>query len=296
MVTYENASYYGKSLPIPGKNSTISDNNVTIYEATKSDSDISITVHHYIINPAEGFLNVEEMVQLKNKGDRTYVGSIPAQNGKFVTVNYYLPKDASQVSLGQGLMSCCIFGSGTGFFDTMTILPGTKTITFTYRINSDKKEFSFDKKLSLPTKEFDVLLENNSVKLTSNKLTAIPVPDKNLKGYSARNLNAGENIDINLAGLAGTPADWSSITLGIFLGLLLTVGFFIYIRQKKINPVLLDSGTGIIEDIDEDEENAREKLLDEIVELDERYKQGEIKEEFYVENRNELKNRLEEIP
>jgi hypothetical protein len=295
VVTYQNVKYYGKS-KIVSTQKPNPESDIMIYESTRSDSAISIKMHHFLINSAQGFINIKEIQLIKNDGDKTYVGSVPAQGGKYITANYYLPQGATEVTLGDGLMSCCVVASDKGFYDTMEILPGQKSIAFMYKLNAEDKTINFVKELARSTNELDVIIDDNAVSLSSNKLSSNSAPNMSVKRYSAENLKAGESVDIKLAGLTGAPTNWSNIALGISAVVLLGIGFVVYSKQKKqtSNTEAKDE-PGNSKSINTTDHISREELLDKIINLDEKYESGNIEEKVYKTKRNELKNMLKEL-
>jgi len=291
-IQYKGISYNGKAFTITSKKQDVT-NNITIYEPTKNDSLLQVSMHHFLIDPAKGFLNIKEVLLIENRGDRTYVGSIPTESGKFITVKYKLPKDASDVNLEDGLMSCCEEPGEGGIYDTMEILPGKKQIVFSYRIKAPEERISFTKQVTLPTKEFDILLYGNAVKLTGTNLQELPpqkFKDVDIKTYTVDNLKAGQQVDINLAGLSGEPTNWSNLTLAIFAAILLLTGILIYIKQKKNNQNILQTNETDVLDA-----NEREIILKRIVMLDEKFEAGKIMEKDYLMQREKLKNKLRNL-
>ncbi len=291
-VFYKGVSYAGESFTITPENQD-GTSNVTIYEPTKNDSLVQVSLHHFLIIPAEGYLSVKEVSLLENIGDRTYIGSVPTQSGKFITVRYKLPKDAYGINLEDGLMSCCIEPDEDGFYDTMEILPGKKQIVFSYKIKAPDEQVSFSKQLTIPTGEFGVLLYGSGANLTSSNLQEMPPQNfegTDIKTFTAENLIAGQQVDITLSGLSGEPADWSNYTLFIIAGVLLLAGIFIYFKQKKNTTNISQTDDTEVPDADE-----REITLRKIVMLDEKYEAGEVIEKDYLLQREKLKNKLKTL-
>jgi len=174
-VSYKGVRYTGKASVITSEKQTVK-SNVKIYEPTKNDSLLFVSIHHFFIIPAKGFLSIEEILLIENPGNRTYIGSIPTKSDpnkmlkKFITINYKLPKNATDINLGSGLMLCCAASEAGGFYDTMVIQPGKKQIVFSYRIKTPQKQISFTKQVTLPTQEFDVLLYGSNAVLTGTGL------------------------------------------------------------------------------------------------------------------------------
>ncbi len=287
-VVYNSVSYSGKQIVITKeKSSHIS--NIKIYESTKSDSLIYVELQHFLIIPTEGMLEIQEILLLKNDGDRTYTGSIPTGSGKFITAYHKLPKDAIDMQIGFGLMSCCVEPANEGFYDTMEIQPGEKQVSFSYKIKAPEETINFTKKITLPVKEFDVYLFGGQATLSGNKLTKLPdqiVENKVIKKYQALKLKNGDNVTINLAGLSGQPTDWSLIALIGVAGILLLAGIFVYQKQKKEKILVKEYS---VDNLDTDD---REVILQRIIKLDEDYEAGKLDEAEYLIQRNKLKDKL----
>ncbi len=291
-VFYKGVSYIGEPFTITPENQN-GTSNITIYEPTKSDSLVQVSLHHFLIIPAEGYLSIKEVSLLENIGDRTYIGSVPTQSGKFITIRYKLPKDASDINLEDGLMSCCIEPDDGGFYDTMEILPGKKQIVFSYRIKAPEEQLSFTKQVTIPTKEFGVLLYGSTAKLTGNNLQEMP-PQKfegvDIKTFTTNNLKAGQQVDITLSGLSGEPTNWSNYILAIIAAILLLTGIFVYFKQKKNITNIPQTSDAEVLDADE-----REITLRKIVMLDDKYEAGEVNEKDYLLQREKLKNKLKTL-
>lgn len=288
MIEYQGVRYYGKTVTLSEKNAEVT-SDLQLFESTRSDSDLTVKMHHFIVEPAEGFVRVREMMAVVNSGDRTYVGSRPTKSGKFRTVSYRLPEGASQLQLGEGLMSCCVEFEPGGFYDTMEFMPGMKKIVFAYRIEAPEQRLSVSKTLTLPTGELDVMATDRSVQISSSDLAEKPVQGVPVQRLVAENLNSGEQVNLNLAGLPGSPTNLGSVTLWTFLIVLIFFGLFVYTKLKRTRTAAGTEHEEIKPVAD------REGLLRQIAELDDRFEAGEIEESEYRINRSHLKNELETL-
>lgn len=112
--------------------------------------------------------------------------------------------------------------------------------------------------------------------------------------YEFSNIQAGESLSVSISGApqnGDAESDGSSqqnllIGLGVFGGVLIAAGVWMYLRERN-RP---------IEDLDEDEENdefeSEEDILDAIIALDDLHRSGKINDEAYRTRRDELKARL----
>ncbi|MEE8353646.1 MAG: hypothetical protein V3S10_04245, partial [Dehalococcoidales bacterium] len=103
---------------------------VVVYDATTNGDAISVANSHTIVQVEGNGLYITEVYGFINDSDLTYVGKVEVGDGQFVTLSFPLPEDASALSLGTGLMECCIYGSDGGFVHTMPVLPGETDVMF----------------------------------------------------------------------------------------------------------------------------------------------------------------------
>ena len=286
MVYYKGVKYYGEAKKISTK-MPVAESRVFIYETSRSDSAVSALIHHLFIRPAIGFIQVDEMIVLENKSDRTYIG--PAVPGKkFHTLNYRLPPNASKVQLGTGLMSCCIIFVPGGFYDTMELLPGKKEIDYSYTIKTPKKELDLIKPLTIPTAVFDVFVTDPDIQISGKGFSEIPVKDSKFRRFAAERFTAGQNVVLHITGLKGESTDIGNILMFVFIGLLLLVVIIVAKRIKKEDKLPVTPAP-------QKDTSLSDYFLQQIAELDEAFADKKLEESEYHDKRKELLSMLDKL-
>jgi len=285
-LTFQEAEYNSEWLTF-NDSETSKFTEVTVYDSTASDESIRVEMAHTIIYVEPGSLRVEEYLFFVNEADRTYVGSKNAAGeGTRETLRFSLPKGATELQQTYGLMECCILGSEEGFVDTMPVLPGGKEVVYSYRVNHDSGTYNFPQKVNYPVTNFDFLVQGEGVKIASDEL--ITEEPLNIEGLqfshlSGTNLDSGDIISARLSGLSGTNSQ-GSITWVVLTFIVLTGGFGLtyVLRKRKLQAVAPESSL----------EQRSQKILAEIVQLDDDFEDSKIDEEVYRRLRAEKKSQL----
>ncbi len=68
-------------------------------------------------------------------------------------------------------MSCCVVKTDDGFAYTMPVLPGAQPVVFSYRVPFQGSSFELDQLLVYPVAEFNVLMPESEVVMTSDNLS-----------------------------------------------------------------------------------------------------------------------------
>ncbi|NOY78213.1 MAG: hypothetical protein GXO76_10140 [Calditrichaeota bacterium] len=286
MVYYQGVKYYGEAKKLSPQ-MPAAESHVLIYETSRSDSAVSALIHHLFIRPAIGFIQVNEMLVLKNRSDRTYIGP-PVQGEKFHTLNYRLPPDAANVQLGKGLMSCCIVFVPGGFYDTMELLPGKKEIYFSYIIKTPKKELDLIKPLTISTAVFDVFTDDPNIQLSGEGFSEIPVKGSKFRRFEARDFKPGQKIRLHITGLQGKPTDIGTILMIVFIAVLLFIVILVAKRIKRDKTLSVPSSP-------QKDPSVSDYFLRQIAELDEAFANQKLEESDYREKRKELLTMLEKL-
>jgi LPXTG-motif cell wall-anchored protein len=282
LVSFQQAEYYSEWLTFD-EGETSKFTGVIVYDATTSSEAIKITMSHMIIYVEEDSLLVKEYYLLANEADRTYIGA--SGEADTVVLRFSLPAGATELQPTIGLMECCIVQNEEGFYDTMPLLPGSREVAYSYRINHNSGTYSFSQVIYYPTNRFDSLVQGEEVKITSDQLATDELMDINgiqFSHLSGQGLAAGETLMIRLSGLPRTNTQGS--ILWVLLALILIVAGFVFVylmKRKRPQPV---SDEGVL--------SQQQRLLAELAELDNEFEDGRIPEEAYRRVRAEKKAQL----
>ena len=279
MVIYRGIRFYGRPVQIT-KTSPQATSTVTLYETTREDSVLQVPIHHILMRPGQGLIQVQEMLVVENHSDRAYIG--PGKGDEIVrTLTFRLPPGATETSLGTGFMSCCVQYEEGGFYDTMEILPGRKDFIFSYLIRKKDKQLTFTKTITINTQTLDVLISGKNVRLSGEGVKEVPVNDPRFKRFKISPVRAGTELHLLITGLPGAPKDYSTLLLILFGLLLIATCVFVYWRVKA-------SERGKKHTINFPSEPQQEWIVQKIAELDEAYEKKKISEKQYREKRAAL--------
>lgn len=284
-VTYQEAEYNSPKVSFDaGESSKALE--MAVYDSTTSDAAIKVTVSHVILYVEEGSLFVGEFLQFINDGDHTYVGSqTVAPDGKKATLQFSLPRGASDLQYSRSLMDCCVVPIPEGFVDTMAVQPGTKEVAFSYRLRYSPPEYNFSRRIDYPTEVMNLLISGaaqaESQQLTSQGL--VQLEGMEFQNFSGENLARGYQMDARLLGLPQGSLQgqlkWAGLGLAV-LALALALGYSILKRRPVAQPVAPQAL------------NERDRLLLEIARLDQAFEAKSISEKEYRRSRSQKKARL----
>lgn len=260
-----------------------------VYEKTTETSDLAIYRSHIFFEwVSSDVVQVRHELTIANRGTKTVVA--PSQNE--AVVYYNLPEGATNLVFGSGSLGAPFIATEDGFGDPRAIIPGEEVygLSFAYELAYDR---GLDWKLpvNLPTDFVAVIVAGDKVKLESAVLEA-EAPQQMESGVyqilSASSLAVGDEIDLEISGrvrvdggtgLLGEKSDIFVFVAGGLGILLIGYGVWQYLRPDKGR-----------EEIDDQLDT--DALLDEIVALDEAFEAGQIDEEEYLAEREELKAQL----
>lgn len=157
LTVFGDVEYRGKKVT-PSGSSLRHQSDIVLFEPTYSDSAIRTIMHHIIIEPGAGFLNVREVLFFANRDNHTYVGIKPAGSGKNIVLQIEIPPKATELQLEGDLMSCCVIMNRNNVFDTMPLKPGTRQAILNYVLPYKGKEANLTKTIENPTEAFDIFL------------------------------------------------------------------------------------------------------------------------------------------
>lgn len=290
MLTFQEADYYSDWIYLD-EWETSKVTAVTVYNATDSDEAIRVTNAHTVIYIGEGSLLVEEYLIFTNDADLTYIGSkVINEEGDKETLRFSIPRGATGFEPGSGLMECCIQSSADGFVDTMPVLPEDKLIVYSYKVDYSSGEYTLSKGINYDTDILDILVQGEGIIVTGDGLTvneSIIIEGVWYNHLSAQDLASGDTLTIHLSGLPkGTDNQNTVIWVLMILVILTSVSGLIYLSRKKSpQPVSTEDTPS----------QKKQRLLVELVQLDDDFAAGKIKEEQYHKLRQLSKAQLAEL-
>ena len=285
-VTYQEADYKSDRLYFPDGETNLSVE-IEVYDSTTSPDAIRIQQAHTIVYTDPETLWVEEFLLFVNESDRTYIGEEGILGpGVRRTLQFTLPEDALEMQPGGELMQCCVYGTDTGFADSMPFLPGAKEIAYAYKIEYGPKVHAFAWTVNYPTSQYDLLVQGTDSVISSDRLIPdqpVNISDIPFSHVYGEGFTPGDTIAFEISGLP--EVDNQNIILWVVLAvvaLVLGFGIVLFRRNKQTQPVRASSSL----------EQQKQKLLVEIARLDDTFESGSMSQTEYNKIRTEKKAQL----
>ncbi len=284
---FQEADYYSEWLSF-NEVETSKSVEVTVYDSTTSDEAIKVEIAHTIIYVGQDSLEVIEYFLFVNEADRTYIGSkeVTAE-GDTETLKFSLPREATEVQITLGLMECCIVANEEGFGETMPILPGSKEVAYSYRVNHSSGRYTFSQNMNYPTAKYDLLFQGEVIEVISGQLAtaeSMDIEGTQFTHLSGSDFARGDILVVQLSDLPETDNQGAIIWVALTL-VVLTGGFGYLLRRRRGQPVSLEDSL----------DQRRRGLLVELAQLDDDFERGEIPEEDYRRLRAVRKSQLVEL-
>ena len=327
---YQGADYASDPVTFP-TGSTDQTADLQVFDSTTSDSNITMSARHYLLDPEPAGLYVSEIAIISNSGDKTYIGSKDVHQGLKETIRFSLPQGAQNVEYGGGMMGSRVFQDNGDLVDTWPLYPGDSQRIFRYQIPVNNGTATFSSKLSANIGKVNVLIPDIGVGVSVSNLpnkSTQSIQDENYLLFSGDNLKAGTQLDFKLdhlsvaqatAGQAtpGQPVQGQQGLLpliagsGVVILVLIAALVVMLIRSRRAairKPVSPTSGSEDDEprqagDLTEAEREAEEEILEEekrelvaaIARLDDEFESKKLSAEEYGQLRAEKKRRLVEV-
>ena len=269
-----------------------------IFENINSSEYLHVISHSMIVS-MEDFesrtINVIELVEIENIGDRTFVPDL-RQPGKMDLLRFSLPSGVENLDVQSSMRGGQILQVDRGFAITTPVKPGIHEIAYNFDWIYSGNSVSFDHGLSYGAEKFRVMLENGVGLARGTDLAFIDditLGNKEYSLYETDAMDKGSRVLLELENLP-TPSLWrqvqdlaltatfrASIIAGVFcISLVLLLIYYKKNNNKAVTRTQLYS---------EDEHSL---IIEEIASLDERYENGIIDTDEYQLSREELINKI----
>lgn len=284
---YKNVEYYGPALDDLEKNQ-VKNYQIVVNESTSVDPGIFESMHHYIIDSQDKFLNINEIIILKNDSKESFIGDEQIDRDRRRVISFSLPKNLENFVINDGLMECCVvFKNGT-LNNTMALPPGIKQISFSYGVPLKSSEYSFQKVLDYDVETMSVFLMSQRMGLQSKVLEnkgPFVIKDQTYYRYAVRNLKKGEHLEFKLSNLpyfkSYAPFFFA---LGIMLAVAVALAWRRYTRIKEESDPLKDESARL--------EAKKERIFEEIESITLDLDKKGISKKQYDQKYSHLKSEL----
>lgn len=292
-VVYGGVEYFSEPALLDGP----VDVEILIFDFTNDAALVQIDQAHYFIVPDGNTLQIAEYYLIGNGGDKTYAGEIDAVTGAHTTVQFTPPAGAISLSFdGPGLGERYV-GEVGRFTDTRAVPPGNATIDVSYSYELTlTPNLVIERVMDIPIASVVLIVSGGELGLQGTGLQFTGIMDTQMgpaASYTAGPLASLETLSFTVVSLMeeqiDQPSSGSPVApatgqrnngqeTGIGVIVLIIGGFGAY--QLWNAPARLPMP-----------EEAR-KLVQQIVELDQSYSQGNLEQANYQAQRKTLKRQV----
>ena len=271
-------------LKTAGQRATVA---LKVWEPTSDAGVVRINVHHIIVEPGEGTVQVAELLVLVNNTDRTYVGGDAGDGSsgkRRQALRFSLPDGAQNVQLMDGLYENAVTVSADELIDSLGVKPGMREVAYSYTVPTTARTLALGRRVDYPTGRLEVFGRAGAA------LTALPLARQDdvttdqgtYVRYSGGPLDPGAVVKVALTGLRAPRATGRYLVLAGFIGLLAAGVVYPFLRRahpEKQGEVRHTAMT-------------REELIQAVAALDDRFEAGTIPDAEYRRRRARYLERL----
>ena len=259
-------------------------NEIAVYETTDSDTALSVVSHHIIVDAARK--RVEQILIVKNSGNRTF----RTGGGHGHGLEVLLPDGVTEVRDGpQGLHT-----HGRILVNPDPVRPGHSQLLFAFDLPASGR---LAQTVSYPTGSVEVFVRPTDVDVTAGALQdrgEVTGEQHSFRRFSGAGFNRGDRIDLGINTSTWSFSALSSdigirwVLIGLAIAFALLAVFFRPAGKSGSHARATAEGPP-------DLRARRTALMHQIADLDDRYEKGRLPEEEYQARRNAFKAELVEM-
>ena len=300
--------FYGRSLALDDLSEEVV---ITVNEVTEDATLMQVERQVMVISEideAERIVTATEFVRFTNPTDRTLRPNLQtARPGMFSFMRFALPPDAADVRVQSNLSGGEIISVGTGFALAAPVPPGQHSVDFAYTFPYEGGSLSYRNSLPQGADIFQILVPERLPGVAVGGLVPRPpvgIGEQVYRAWEARDVPGDTGIQITLTGLP-QPGVMSQVagalsgghfwmtTIPSTMGAALLAFLLLGLARRFRPATALESADEPLPETVDDENGAtapsqRAALVASLAALDERYEQGELDEEDYLQQRAEL--------
>lgn len=235
-VRYQDAEYNSERIILENAGATRT-LEIPVYDSTTDPSQVSVKVHHVVFAVTDGNVRAEELLVVRNAGDKAYVGSKEVAGGRRATLQFSLPAGAREVKYGEGLMECCVVPAEAGFVDTMDVKPGERQVAFSYALAPTGGRVQFVRPVDYRTEMVEVFVPEGAARVSAEGLKpvgVVPGQDRKFQRFTGASLEVPGAIALTLDNLPAIGGSWRPYAYAS-VGILLLAGVtYPVIRRRRV--------------------------------------------------------------
>ncbi len=328
-VVYDGGSYF-REVEFPTGSASADLGAIPVYPGGRDPSVLTVPRMNTIFSTFDqnGIAQAIETGAYNNASDRAYIGTDSTPGGR--TLQFGLPQGATGVEPAQGLNRNTLVAlsdpNASGFASIEAILPGEQQFAFLYKVATRADTLDIDRVFPYPLGLYSLYLPTSArlasggqdIGLRDSGEQTLPNGQK-FRVFTANNIPAGGRLTARFTGLptGGTEVNPLIPAMLVFT-LLVGIGLIVAYGRKRGPSVATSAARRQIKTVPGNPERARaatapavdtltatipaipaedpvarkERLLLELVELDERHEAGELSADEYRVQRQRRKDEL----
>ncbi|NOZ55571.1 MAG: carboxypeptidase regulatory-like domain-containing protein [Calditrichaeota bacterium] len=258
---------------------------VTAYDTTSEPPIISVQMHHVFADRDTSDMHFREVLVITSNSQKTYIGQSAGGHYR-KTLAFSIPSGAYAFQAEMGLDMNHMAQEGNTVYDVQPLAPGTKRVSYSYRLPLDNGTVTYARTIDYSTNVFSFFVSDPSVKVESSELAEtepLAIRGREYQRWEADNLSPGTVVTVTLrtgGSLVGKSGPWLA-ALGILVLAVVVVGALARARRRTAPATETDPRL-----------KQHESLMHEIAALDDAYEEGKIPEDEYKTKRKALKEQL----
>jgi len=278
---------------------------IDVYETTQDVTVVQIRRQVMVIagvDRSQREISAIEFVLLANDSDRTLLPDV-SNPAMLSFLRFSLPPGSHDLDVQSNLPSREVISVGSGFAVTSPVVPGGHSVEFSYIFPYEGNALSYRQPLLQGAEVYQVLVPERLAPIrlgALDKVEPVRIQGTEYQAWESRGVSPGQGVALELMELpepslpdrferAITSANlWRVLLpgmLGAFLAALLALGA---IRGRVFLAVSSEASGepgGLVL-------SGRDRLVQEIADLDDRFERGELIDAEYRERRQALKSRI----
>ncbi|HWS83988.1 MAG TPA: carboxypeptidase-like regulatory domain-containing protein [Ktedonobacteraceae bacterium] len=294
--------------------------NLTVYQATQRTDNIAVvdaTVLVHEPNLQKGTITVSEVFEFMNLNNRTYVGSLDASKGRPNALSFSLPSGTRSITLGKGFPGYQVIQVDRGMASDAAILPEQNEFSFSFEIPYNASTLDLNYTTMYPTVSLTFLIPPD-IHASSHELSSqgvVPDQDQHLYNrFVANVLPTNKNIQLHLEGLAVAPLNigvvWLIVAILLMNAVVSVTWFLLRAKhrqsaaqfQKEREQARKKTAKNGTTQTSVDKKgmpsapaDRKQKLLEDLLVLDQAYEAGNLSKAVYQERRSKTKAQLRSL-
>ncbi len=171
--------------------------NIVVYDTTHSAESLSSMMHHLIVEDMGNMIQVRETRVYHNGGDKAITNVAHDEKAGDYTIKYQLPSNAFDFTPMSANFSNQHVQEGRDVFDKSILLPGTRQLSYAYRIPYRNGRVAVDLGFDAHTRSFDVFLKSQNLSLVSADMQdfgPFKIRNAEYKRYGIEGVHAGQTV------------------------------------------------------------------------------------------------------